>query len=239
MIEGKKVLALVPARAGSRGLPGKNIRPFCGKPLLLWSVEHGLASSYVDNVVVSTDSREFAEIAKKGGAEVPFFRPEYLASDTAASIDVMLHAVDFLEARGDLYDILVLLEPTSPLRKPEDIDKALEALCSHPHAESIVAISLTEGQHPVFLMHKMQNDFLQSYKADFRALRRQEIPPLYFLTGTVYASFIDSLRRNRGFCHDKTLGYEVPKNQSFEIDDADDFIICEALLKARQREDHA
>eukprot|EP00831_Metopus_contortus_P066154 TRINITY_DN59033_c0_g1_i1.p3 TRINITY_DN59033_c0_g1~~TRINITY_DN59033_c0_g1_i1.p3 ORF type:complete len:201 (-),score=47.51 TRINITY_DN59033_c0_g1_i1:21-623(-) len=151
MIAGKRVLALVPARAGSKGLPGKNIKPFCGKPLLLWSVEHGLASSYVDSVVVSTDSREFAEIAKKGGAEVPFIRPEHLASDTAASIDVMLHTVDFLEARGDLYDILVLLEPTSPLRKPEDIDKALEVLCSHPHAESIVAISLTEAQHPVFL----------------------------------------------------------------------------------------
>ncbi len=236
MIAGKRVLALVPARAGSKGLPRKNIRSFCGKPLLLWSVEHGLASPYIDKVVVSTDSEEFAGIAKKGGAEVPFIRPKHLASDTTASIDVMLHAVDFLAAQGDSYDILVLLEPTSPLRKPEDIDKALEALRDHPQAESIVAVSLTEGQHPAFLMQKMENNFLQPYSPNFRAIRRQEITPLYFLTGTIYASFIDSLRRAQGFCHEKTLGYEVPKSQSFEIDDEDDFIVCEALFKARIRE---
>jgi len=233
VIADKSVLALVPARAGSKGLPGKNIRDFCGKPLLQWSVEHGLSSRYVDKVLVSTDSEEFAEIARKGGAEVPFLRPEHLASDMAASVDVILHAVDFLEKRARRFDILVLLEPTSPLRKPEDIDGALELLLSRPEAESVVSISLTEAHHPAFLMKTKEAGFLEPFLTDFKVIRRQDISPLFFLDGTVYISWIDALRRRRSFYHEKTLGYEVPKYQSFEVDDMDDFIICEALYRAK------
>ena len=154
MIDNKRVLAIVPARAGSKGLPGKNIRLFCGKPLLQWSVEHGLSSRYVDLVIVTTDSTEFADIARKSGALVPFLRPDHLSSDTASSADVILHAVDFLEERGDIFDVLVLLEPTSPLRSPEDIDKALEMLATEPDAESVVSISRVEAHHPSFLMRR-------------------------------------------------------------------------------------
>lgn len=233
MIAGKKVLALVPARAGSKGLPGKNIRPFCGKPLLQWSVEHALFSRSVDKVVVSTDSEEFADVARKCGAAVPFLRPESLASDTATSVDVILHAVDFLEERGEAFDILVLLEPTSPLRMPEDIDNALGLLFSAPEAESVVSIARTEAHHPAFLMRKKAVGFLEPYLPDFKVVRRQDISPLYFLDGTVYVSWIEALRRRKSFYHEKTLGYEVPKYKSFEIDDLDDFIICEALHRAK------
>ncbi len=233
MIAEKKVLALIPARAGSKGLPGKNIRPFCGKPLLQWSVEHGLSSRYVDKVLVSTDSEDFAAIARKGGAEVPFLRPGDLASDTAASVDVILHAVDYLEGMGEKFSLLVLLEPTSPLRKPEDIDRALEFLLSRPEAESVVSVSLTEAHHPAFLMKRRETGFLEPFLTDFKVVRKQDISPLFFLDGTVYISWMDALRRRRSFYHDKTLGYEVPKYQSFEVDDGDDFIICEALYRAK------
>lgn len=233
MISEKTVLALVPARAGSKGLPGKNIRPFCGKPLLQWSVEHGLSSKYVDKVVVSTDSEEFAEIARKGGAHVPFLRPKSLATDVASSIDVILHGINYLERHGEEFNILVLLEPTSPLRRPDDIDRALERLLSVPEAESVVSVSLTEAHHPAFLMKKRKEGFIVPYLPDFSVVRRQDITPLFFLDGTVYISWTEALKRRRSFYHDRTLGYEVPKYQSFEVDDMDDFIICEALFRAK------
>lgn len=232
MIMEKKVLALIPARAGSKGLPRKNIRPFRGKPLLQWSVEHGLSSRYVDKVVVTTDSEEFANVARKCGAVAPFIRPKSLASDMAASVDVILHAVDFLEERGEMFDILVLLEPTSPLREPQDIDDALELLLSVPGAESVVSVSRTEAHHPAFLMKKSETAFLEPYLSDFKVIRRQDIAALYFLDGTIYASRVEALRKRRSFYHEKTLGYEVPKYKSFEIDDQNDFVICEALHRA-------
>lgn len=232
MISGSKVLALVPARAGSKGLPDKNIRPFCGKPLLQWSVEHGLASRYVDRVVVSTDSDTYADIARKAGADVPFLRPPSLASDTSTSFDAILHAVDTLVGQGETYAILVLLEPTSPLRMPEDIDGALDLLLSTPGAESVVSVARVESQHPAFLMKMAASGFLEPYLPDFKPCRRQDISPLHFLEGTVYASRIDALRRHGGFHHGKTIGYEVPPYRSFEVDSPEDFIICEALHKA-------
>jgi CMP-N,N'-diacetyllegionaminic acid synthase len=233
MISGKKVLAVIPAREGSKGLPGKNIRPFRGKPLLLWSVEHGISSRFVDRVIVSTDSEEYAVIVQNSGGCVPCLRPKSLATDTATSVEVVLHAVAFLEAHGDAYDILALLEPTSPLRKPEDIDGALELLLSKPDAESVVSISPTEAHHPAYLMKKMSTGFLQPYLPNFKVIRRQDIQPLHFLDGTVYISWINALRTRKSFYHERTLGYEVPKYQSFEIDDMDDFIICEALHRAK------
>ena len=116
MIENKRVLALVPARSGSKGLPNKNILKLCGKPLLAWSIEAALASVYVDEVIVSTDSEEIASIAREYGASTPFIRPSYLASDDAGSIDVILHAIDFLEQRENPYHYLVLLEPTIEIK---------------------------------------------------------------------------------------------------------------------------
>ncbi len=173
--------------------------------------------------------REFAAIARKGGAEVPFLRPGHLASDTAASVDVILHAVDYLEGMGERFSLLVLLEPTSPLRKPEDIDKALEFLLSGPEAERRFSFAHGSASSGVsYGKPGFSNRFsLTSKSSEDRIFR------LFFLDGTVYISWIDALRRRRSFYHDKTLGYEVPKYQSFEVDDIDDFIICEALYRAK------
>jgi len=233
MLSENTLLAIVPARAGSKGLPGKNKRIFCGKPLLQWSVENAIASSSVTKVIVSTDSEEIAEIACACGAEVPFLRPENLASDTSTSVDVILHAVDFLEDEGERFSYVVLLEPTSPLRKAEDIDDAFQLLCNYSEAESIVSVSRTEGHHPAFLMKKTASGFLQPFCSSLQPIRRQDISPVFFLDGTLYISRTQALRNKKSFYHELTLGYEVPKYQSFEIDDEDDFIICEALYRYR------
>lgn len=139
VIQGKTVLVLVNPRGGSKGLPGKNVRPLLGKPLIGWSIDQERASKYVDAVVGSTDDDAIVVATRDHCAELPFMRPPELASDTATSIDVILHALNALESAGPRYDLLVLLEPTWPLREAAGIDAALEAMLAYPQARSIVS----------------------------------------------------------------------------------------------------
>jgi CMP-N,N'-diacetyllegionaminic acid synthase len=237
MINGRRVLALVPARSGSKGLPHKNIRPLHGKPLLAWPIAAAKASRHVDRVVVSTDSAEYAEIARGAGADVPFLRPAHLASDSAPSIDFMLHAVDALDAAGDHYDYLLLLEPTSPLTDASDIDAALEALdAQRDIADALVGVSAMVSTHPAFAVRLSGQGLLQPYAApSFGQLpRRQDTEPLYSLDGSLYISSVQALRRERGFCHARTLPYVTPRWKSFEVDDLVDFVCIEAILAQRE-----
>uniref|UniRef100_UPI004048122F acylneuraminate cytidylyltransferase family protein n=1 Tax=Algoriphagus sp. TaxID=1872435 RepID=UPI004048122F len=231
----KKILCVVPARGGSKGLPGKNIKMLIDKPLIAWSIEQGLGSKYVNEVIVSTDSEEVAEIAKNYGARVPFLRPDFLAQDDSSTADVLVHMMNELEKIDETFDYILLLEPTSPLREVNDIDKAFEQLFSIPQAKSIVGISKVESQHPSFTV-SLQNEsnFIQS-KNNFKVLRRQEIEELYFYEGSLYISEIKSYREKKNFYHKDTLGYIMPKSKSLEIDDEVDFIMTEALLLARQK----
>jgi N-acylneuraminate cytidylyltransferase/CMP-N,N'-diacetyllegionaminic acid synthase len=236
MIDGKRVLALVPARSGSKGLPRKNVRPLNGKPLLAWPIEAALGSKYVDRVVISTDDPEYAAIAEAAGAHAPFLRPAALASDTAPSIGFILHAIDILAQAGDHYDLLVLLEPTSPLTESSDVDAALESLVARlPQAQSIVGVSALVSNHPAFAVRISATGLAQPYAApSFGQMpRRQDIEPLYALDGSLYASTVQALRDEQGFCHERTLPYVTPRYKSFEVDDLVDFICIEALLAQR------
>lgn len=236
MISGSRVLALVPARQGSKGLSLKNIRPLLGRPLLTWPIATARGSRFVDRVVLSTDSEEFAEIGRAAGADVPFLRPPELATDTSPSIDFILHAIDALEATGDRYDYLVLLEPTSPLTEPRDVDLAIESLVAHStSADSIVGVSALVGAHPAFAVRIAANGLICPVGVStFHALpRRQDIEPLFALDGSLYVSSVAALRREKGFCHGRTLSYVTPRYKSFEIDDLVDFICVEALLAHR------
>jgi len=233
MINGRSVLAIIPARGGSKGLPGKNIKELCGKPLIAWSIAAGLGSQYIDEVMVTTDSEETATVARKFGASVPFLRPAELASDTATSIDAVKHVIDFYgrELHKKFYYIM-LLEPTSPLREREDIDKAIELLLANPLATSVVGVSKTESQNPAFLVKKNQQGFIVGYEdKQMKVLRRQEIEEVYFFEGSIYVSRTDALLAKNTFYHEHTLGYEFPKWKSLEIDDEYDFVMVEALMK--------
>lgn len=236
MIDGQRVLALVPARRGSKGLPLKNIRPLQGKPLLAWPIEAARASRHVDRVVISTDDAEFAALAVAAGADAPFLRPAELANDTAPSIDFILHALDTLEAAGDRYDYLVLLEPTSPLTETEDIDAALEMLAAHrAAADAIVGVSALVSTHPAFAVRLDESGLMQPYAApSFSQLpRRQDTEPLYSLDGSLYISSVAAMRRERSFCHARSLPHVTPRWKSFEVDDLVDFICIEAILAQR------
>lgn len=229
-----KVLCLVTARGGSKGLPGKNIRPLLGKPLIAWSIDAGLRAPSADALVVSTDDEGIAQAARAARARVPFMRPTELAGDTASSIDVVLHAIDWLAAAGEHYDVVVLLEPTSPLRESADIEAALELMAGQ-HACAVVSVCRAESVHPAFMYRRDADGRLQPFlERQPTGLRRQEIEPLYFLEGTVYASRIDVLRVRRSFYHEDTVGYEVPRWKSLEIDELDDFLMVEALLKHKE-----
>jgi N-acylneuraminate cytidylyltransferase/CMP-N,N'-diacetyllegionaminic acid synthase len=232
VFNGKTFLAIIPARGGSKGLPGKNIKELCGKPLIAWSIEAGLRSKYIDEVVVSTDYQDIADISKEYGASVPFLRPEFLASDTATSFDTIKHTIDYYanELKKE-FDYIVLLEPTSPLRESSDIDNAIEQLFNST-ADSIVGISKSENQNPAFLVLKDEQDFISGYEnQDMKVIRRQDLKDVYFFEGTVYISRINVLLIKKTFYHENTIGYVVPKFKSLEIDDIEDFIMVEAIMK--------
>jgi N-acylneuraminate cytidylyltransferase/CMP-N,N'-diacetyllegionaminic acid synthase len=232
-----EILFVIPARGGSKGLPKKNIKPIAGKPLIAWSVEAAANAAKLIghcDVIVSTDSQEIADVAKQHGAEVPFLRPSELANDVAASIDVMLHALSFMEQIGKQYHYLAMIEPTSPQRDEHDLTEAYKLLKNTDDAESVVGVSKTEGGHPLFLT-KLENKFLVPYEnKTYKVYRRQEIDDVYFFEGSMYISKVESLKKRKSFYHEKTLGYEMPKWKSFEIDDLTDFIIIERLLNARK-----
>lgn len=238
MIKGKSVLAIIPARDGSKGLPGKNILPMCGKPLIAWSILQGLESQYIDEVLVTTDSKKILDIAKQFGANAPFIRPKPLADDDATSIEVLLHGIDYLAKAGRTYDFLVLLEPTSPLRDVSDIDGAIELLTNNELAESVVGVAKVEGAHPSFLF-TIQNDLLTPFKnGDPNGLRRQDLrDDYYYLEGSIYVSSIATLKERRGFYHAGTMPWVVERYKAIEIDELCDFIATEALMHAKLNHD--
>jgi len=233
MINGKRVLALIPARAGSKGLPDKNIRPLHGKPLLAWPILAARESAYVDAVAISTDSPQYADIAAAHGAEVPFIRPAALAADTSPSIDFMLHALDHYAQAGTPFDYLLLLEPTSPLTETSDVDAALERLeAAGGLADALVGVTAMVTNHPAYAVKIDAAGAISPYAfANFGALpRRQDIEPIYCLDGSLYLSSADALRRERGFCHARTLGFVTERHKAFEVDDFVDFVCIEAVL---------
>jgi len=233
MIGEARVLALIPARAGSKGLPGKNIRPLHGKPLLAWPIAAARASRYVDRVVLSTDSAAFARIGETFGAEAPFLRPAELAADTAPSSAAVMHALDFLAAHGETYDYLVLLEPTSPLTEGTDVDAALEALVAQrADADAIVSVSELVSSHPAFAVRIGPDGRISPYSAaDFTRLpRRQDTEPVFALDGSLYLSDVARYRERLSFCHERTAAHRMPHHKSHEIDDLVDFLCIEAIL---------
>lgn len=233
MLGDKKILAVIPARGGSKGLPGKNKRLLAGKPLVAWPISAAKGCCLVDKIICTTDDPEIQKIAIENGAIAPFLRPKELASDVASSIDAVLHAVNYLENLSEHYDYVVLLEPTSPLTTSEDIEKAIKKLDRSRHiACSIVGISKVESMHPEYDVRLSETCLISPYlSSNFRSLRRrQEIEPLFYFEGSLYISSTEDLKTYHSFYHERTLGYEVPKWKAIEIDDIFDFLMVETLL---------
>lgn len=218
MIGDRKVLALIPARGGSKGLPGKNILPVRGRPLLAWSVDAARSSRHVDRVVLSSEDKAIMAAARACGCEVPFRRPDALASDTAPTIDVVLHTLDALPG----YDVVVLLQPTSPLRTASDIDAACERFAASG-APACVSVSLAE-QSPYWMYRLGENQVLVPIVATpSEVSRRQDLPDVYMLNGAIYVADTASLRQTRTFLTRDTVAHVMPAGRSLDIDTAADF----------------
>lgn len=225
MIDGLSVLALVPARGGSKGLPGKNLREVRGRSLLERTVAVGHEATAVDRVILSSDDPEIIQAAVSMGCEVPFIRPAELATDAARSIDVVRHALTMLPER---YDLVVLLQPTSPLRRADDVDAAVE-LCVCRDAPACV--SVTSADKTPFWMYRLDDrqglaPILSNYG---NVSRRQDLPPAYAINGAVYVARRDWIMTHDSFTGPSTVGYVMPKERSIDIDDEMDLVLVEVL----------
>lgn len=227
MIDGKRVLGIIPARGGSKGVPGKNVRVVGNKPLIVWTIEAALAASHVDRVIVSSDDDAIIAVARSAGADVPFRRPGHLATDSASSIDVILHALDELPG----YDLVVLLQPTSPLRVAADIDGAIES-CVRAGAPACVSVSEAE-QSPYWMFQLEAGNRLRPLLGEIHtASRRQELPQVYMLNGAIYVADCGWLRQTRAFLTLDTIAYLMPCDRSVDIDTPADLAAAEAALAA-------
>ena len=231
MIDEKTVLAIIPARGGSKGIKGKNMVKVCGKPLLTWSIEQAKASLYIDRLILSSEDEEIIKAARAYGCEVPFIRPKELATDISPTIDCIHHAMENLDR---IYDYLVLLQVTSPLRTPEDIDNCI-SIC---HAEGVPScISFTEVDKSPFWMYKMLNNsrMVPLMDPDDRPSRRQDAPKYYVKNGAVYVAKWNWLRENDTFMTDEVFPYIMPKERSLDIDSPVDLVILDAIMDKKRR----
>ncbi|MFC1621715.1 cytidylyltransferase domain-containing protein [Candidatus Omnitrophota bacterium] len=225
MYKNKKILALIPARSGSKRLPGKNVKLLAGKPLIAWTIEQAKTSKHVDKVIVSTDDKKIARISREYGSEVPFLRPQRLATDKAKSIDVILHGLDQLARDAEFYDIVILLQPTSPLRTSEDIDRAICLLFSK-RAKAIISV-YENGHRPLWSNTLPRNGSMKDFTSN-----KHIKGPYYTLNGAIYVSHVDHLRKKKEFVGSKTFAYIMPRERSIDIDDKLDFSIADQLLRS-------
>jgi len=224
------ILGVIPARSGSKSVKDKNIKPLAGRPLIAWSIKAGKACKSIDKLVVSTDSKKYAQLAEFYGAEI-IDRPSKIAEDETPMIKVLQHAVKEVEKQGKKVEIVVLLDPTSPLRLSKDIDLCLEKL-KQPGTKSVVTV--TEAEHnPYFVMTEIQKNGLIKYplfKAKSNITRRQDAPKVYRINAGVYAIKKETLMAGKIFT-DKTRAVIIPEERTSHIDTELDFKFTEFLLK--------
>jgi len=229
-----KIVGVITARGGSKGIPRKNTVLLAGKPLIAWTIEAALQSRRLDRLIVSTDDSEIAEISRAWGAEVPFLRPPELAEDNTPHILVVLHALDWLhESSGISPDYLMLLQPTSPLRSADDIDTAIEVAQAR---DAIAVVSVAEvHRHPYLSKRILEDGTLVDFvESDIAYLRRQALPPAYALNGAIYLNRPESLLHDRKFIPPGTLGYVMPPERSMDVDSPWDLYLIELVLRDQQ-----
>ena len=237
MINGLKVLALIPARGGSKGVPGKNIKMLAGKPLIAWSIDAAKGSKYIDRTIVSTDGEDIAKVAKEWGAEVPFMRPAEFANDLTPDTPVFLHALQFLKEKENYApDIIVHLRPTGPLRTAEELDESIELLAKNPEADSVR--SLQEPSKPPYKMWKEAGEFIVPFVSDMPGMKdwhtapRQSLPKVFETTADIGIMRLRTVLEKKSVIGDKVVPYFL-KRPTVDIDNLFDFEIAELILKKR------
>lgn len=229
-------LAIIPCRSGSKGLPNKNIRPLCGMPLIHWSIKAALESGCFDSVIASTDSEEYAEIARRSGAEVPWLREGYLATDTARSSDVILDVIERCERSGNRHDRFMLLQPTSPLRTADHIREAFARMDAQG-ASAIV--SVCESEHsPAWMNTLPESMSLDGFiRKEASGTPRQLCGKYYRINGALYLADVEWYRKHVDFFAEGAYAMIMDARCSIDIDTELDFEIAEHLLGRGMKKD--
>lgn len=227
MYQDKRILAIIPARGGSKGIPHKNIINLCGKPLIAHTIGAAKQSAYIDTVLVSTDDVDIQRVSEDYGASVPFLRDAKIASDEARTISVVVDAVNRLQAIGQNFDVVVLLQPTSPLRTTEEIDVAIDVFFQN---EMKGVVSVNVAKVSPFLLRTIKDSQLQRIISENSTIRRQDMPTYYEVNGAIYINAISDITESLSF-NDNPIPYIMNREHSVDIDTWDDLDEAEKLLK--------
>lgn len=223
-----KNIAIIPARSGSKGIKDKNIKELCGKPLIAYTIEAAIKSDEFDEIMVSTDSVKYAEIATEYGAKVPFYRSEETASDTASSWNMVEEVLREYKIRGKEFDTFCLLQPTSPLRSADDIIKAYQL---YRDKANFAVVSVCEAEHsPLWCGHLCENGELTKFIKQENIKQRQACEVFYRLNGAIYIVDIDKFTRDKFFYREGSFGFIMPQDRSIDIDNELDFMLAEIVL---------
>lgn len=234
---GARVLGLVPARGGSKGIPGKNLRELAGKPLLAYAADCALSSGVLDRVILSTDSEEIADAGRSYGLEVPFMRPSELATDSAAMLPVVQHAVSSLEADGWKPDAIMLIQPTAPLRRPEHLISAVRLFLEN-ECDSVVSVTAVPGHlHPYWTMVIEDGELREFHRGGLMVTRRQELPPVYARNGALYLFRRDLVMIHNTIYGARCLPLVMLEEESVNLDSMDDWELAQIRIEARMRGD--
>jgi len=232
------ILAIIPARSGSKSVLNKNIRMLLGKPLMAYSIEHALLCRHISRVIVSTDSEQYAEIARQYGAEAPFLRPSGISDDRSNDFDFFVHALDWLKNNeGYVPEICVQLRPTHPIRKPEDTDRMIEMLMDDPDADSVRSIVMNRNIIPYKMWIKKENNIIEPLMTlignnEPYNSPRQMLPVTWFQNASVDVIRTECILNKESLSGDKVLGYEM--DGEYDIDYEEDFLKVEQIMLARQ-----
>lgn len=225
-----RILGVITARGGSKGIPGKNIKELGGKPLIVYTIEAAKSSNLITHLIVSTDDEATAEIARAAGAEVPFIRPAELAQDDTPHVPVMQHALVYMERElGEPFDYTVVLQPTSPFRTPDDIDVTLQKLIDTGADSAVTLVEVPSSEHPIKLKKLEEGRVVPYAIEEVEGTRRQDLPSVYKRSGAVYAMTRDLIMGGRLY-GEHVVGVIVPRERSIDIDYAFDWIKAEHML---------
>ena len=232
MYKNQKILAVVTARGGSKGLPGKNIKMLNGKPLIGWTLEQIKNSQFIDQAFVSTDNVVIAEVCEQFGVNVPSLRPAVLAEDDTSSMDVLEYTIDLFEKQGKVFDYVMLLEPTSPLRKKGDLDNVIMLAGDNPEQDGVISVGEVCSEHPLIMKKIDEKGNIVPYVFHTKNVyQRQQFDKAYFPYGVAYLVKVSKFKEVHTIYTEKMLPYYIERWQNYEIDDIYDFICIENIMK--------
>jgi len=232
----KKIIAIIPARGGSKRLVNKNIKKLDGKPLIQWTINSALSSKLIDKVYISTDSKKIKVISNKSGLNVFFMRPSSLARDNSPTWKTVIHVLNKFKKMGEEFDYIVLLEPTSPLRGKKDIDRSIKKIIDYPEAETLISLGKISLEHPLISKKISIDGYVESYFKKIKKIHQsQQLDKAYFPYGVIYISRVNAFYKKKTFYTNKTIPYYLKRWQNYEIDDLIDFKIVEYVMKIMRK----